>query len=133
MTISERIFALMKEKGITPRELSRLTNIPYSTISDWKNKNNNPASDKIMSLCRILGVAPETLLGDPDFTINGLPKMDFTYATDPQELRLVESFRKLPADGREMLWNNISGMLRLMAISNSQNNLNDSNTPKSDE
>ncbi len=51
MLISERIFELLKEKGITQKEFSELTGISQSTISDWKRKKTNPASDKIMLIC----------------------------------------------------------------------------------
>ncbi len=47
MTIQQRIFYIMKEKGISQAELSRRTGISTSTICDWKKKNNTPSSDKL--------------------------------------------------------------------------------------
>lgn len=40
MTISERIFELMKEKNLTQKEFSKRAHIPESTISDWKKKRS---------------------------------------------------------------------------------------------
>ena len=62
MTISDRIFELMKQKNIKQKDFSTLTGIPQSTISDWKKKSTNPASDKIMAICEALDVTPYYLL-----------------------------------------------------------------------
>lgn len=62
MIISERIFKLLKEKGMSQKEFSLRTGISQSTISDWKRKNTNPASDKIMLICDVLEISPYELL-----------------------------------------------------------------------
>lgn len=62
MIISERIFALLEEKGISQKEFSERTGISQSTISDWKRKKTNPASDKIMLICDVLKITPYELL-----------------------------------------------------------------------
>jgi transcriptional regulator with XRE-family HTH domain len=64
MKVSERIFLIMKEKGITALELSQKTGIAQATISDWNTKKTNPGSDKIMKICKALEVTPEELLQD---------------------------------------------------------------------
>jgi transcriptional regulator with XRE-family HTH domain len=67
MIISERIFMLMEEKGVSQLEMATRTGIAQSTISDWKRKKTNPSADKIMSICDVLDVSPfEVLhLGQP--------------------------------------------------------------------
>lgn len=62
MTISERIFVLLKERGFTQKEFSKKTGIAESTISDWKKKGTNPVSDKILVICDVLEVSPYYLL-----------------------------------------------------------------------
>lgn len=62
MIISERIFMLLEERGISQKEFSEKTGISQSTISDWKRKKTNPASDKIMIICDVLKVTPYQLL-----------------------------------------------------------------------
>ena len=62
MTISERLFLIMKEKNISMPELSRMTGISRHTIYDWQKKNTNPGSDKIMVICDALNISPEELL-----------------------------------------------------------------------
>ena len=64
MIISERIFKLMEERGMTQIEFARKTGISQSTISDWKRKKTNPAADKIMVICEVLNVSPYDILQD---------------------------------------------------------------------
>ena len=51
-----KIFELMRERGISQKELSKRTGIPTSTISDWKQKGTVPSSDKIIAICKALNV-----------------------------------------------------------------------------
>ena len=62
MTISERMFQIMDERGITQYKLSQMTGISTRTISDWRSKKTNPGADKIMMICEALQVSPEALL-----------------------------------------------------------------------
>ena len=62
MTVGERIFYLLKEKNMTQVEFSKRTGIATTTISDWRKKNTNPGSDKILLICAALDVTPEQLL-----------------------------------------------------------------------
>ena len=48
MTISQRIFALLREKKLSQKELSEYTGISPAAISSWKSKGTNPSSDKIV-------------------------------------------------------------------------------------
>jgi len=66
MTISERIFDLIKVRGMTQKEFSEKTGIAQSSISDWKRKKTNPVSEKILIICEVLNVTPYELLGGTD-------------------------------------------------------------------
>lgn len=66
MTISERIFDLIKKRGMTQKEFSEKTGIAQSSISDWKRKKTNPVSEKILIICDVLNVTPYELLGGTD-------------------------------------------------------------------
>ena len=61
-TVSDKIFELLKERNMSQKEFSQRTGIAESTISDWKKKNNNPVSDKVLIICEVLGVTPYELL-----------------------------------------------------------------------
>lgn len=66
MTISEKIFDLLREQGMSQKEFSERTGIAQSSISDWKRKKTNPVAEKILVICQVLGVTPYELLGDTD-------------------------------------------------------------------
>jgi transcriptional regulator with XRE-family HTH domain len=55
MTISEKIFELLRERGMTQKEFAQATGIAESSISDWKRKKTNPVSEKILIICEVLG------------------------------------------------------------------------------
>lgn len=62
MTVSQRIFKILDQRKMTQKEFSEKTGIPQSTISDWRKKNTNPASDKILIICNTLDITPYELL-----------------------------------------------------------------------
>ena len=64
MKVSERIFKIMEEKGISQLELSKGAGIGQSTISDWKTKKTNPGADKLMKIAAVLDVSVEEILQD---------------------------------------------------------------------
>jgi len=66
MKISEKIFELMAEEGISQIELSKRTGITQSTICDWKKKGTNPSANKIMNIANALKINPEKLLVDDE-------------------------------------------------------------------
>lgn len=101
MLISDRIFQILKEKSITQKEFSEKTGIPQSTISDWKGKRLNPASDKIMAICNVLDVSPAELLsGTSDEKWN----MDcVTLPKDSEDHILLDQIRSLSPESRSRL------------------------------
>ena len=66
MTISERIFDLLKKRGMSQKEFSEKTGIAQSSISDWKRKKTNPVSEKILIICEVLDIGPYELLAGTD-------------------------------------------------------------------
>lgn len=66
MTISERIFEILEDRGMSQKEFATKTGISQSSISDWKRKKTNPVSDKILIICDVLGVTPYELLAGTD-------------------------------------------------------------------
>lgn len=101
MLISERIFELIKEKGITQKEFSIRTNIPQSTVSDWKSKRLNPSSDKLLIICKVLGTNPNDLLSEADS--EGI-SWDFAGVKNSKdEQLLLEAFRKMDDKSKERI------------------------------
>lgn len=104
MTVGQRIFYLLKEKNMTQVEFSKRTGIATTTISDWRKKNTNPGSDKIMLICAALEITPEYLLSgvceDSDRGKN-INYMVLPQGTD--ERMLLELFNDMPWPERARL------------------------------
>lgn len=101
MTISERIFKILKEKSITQKEFSEKTGIPQSTISDWKHKHINPSAEKIMIICDVLDISPSELLTG---TSNEKWNVDYVIVSKgSDEYLLLEQIRNLPQGTMERI------------------------------
>ncbi len=101
MVISERIFYILEEKGITQKEFSEHTGISQSTISDWKRKKTNPSADKILKICETLNVTPYELLSERNDMV--VDKVDYLIALNDQEAFVLEGFRSLDNRKKERL------------------------------
>lgn len=102
MIVSERIFDVMSRRKMSQKEFSIKTGISQSTISDWKNKGTNPASDKIMIICDVLGMSPaELLTGSEGSGAEEMKYIAIDKGTD--EYFLVEKYRKMDNDLRQRL------------------------------
>ena len=96
MTIGQRIFYLLEEKHMTQKEFSDRTGIATTTISDWRKKNTNPGSDKIMSICAALDVTPEYLLSGVTEDSDGGRNIDYmVIPTGTEERELIEIFNDM--------------------------------------
>jgi Predicted transcriptional regulators len=102
MMISERIFALMRERGISQKELSDQTGISQSTISDWKRKKTNPSADKLKIICDVLRVTLYELLADSHEA--EIHPMDYIIVDKGSEdYALLAEYHALPNAYRERL------------------------------
>lgn len=104
MTISDRVFAKLDELKMSQKTFSCLTGIPQSTISDWRKKKTNPNSDKILIICKVLGVSPEWLLSGIE-TVGNRSNPQEWYAVDASTDtgHLISMFNKLDQKKQERL------------------------------
>lgn len=67
MTIVERMFEVMEQKGIKAVDLATKINVSKSVISTWKKRNTDPPANFIVQICEFLGVSIQFLItgGDP--------------------------------------------------------------------
>lgn len=102
MIISERIFELLQEKGISQKELSDRTGISQSTISDWKRKKTNPSADKLKVICDVLHITLYDLLGETEQ--NSRQNADYIIVNkESEDYLLLAEYHKLPKTYRERL------------------------------
>ena len=95
MIISEKIFELLKAKGMNQKEFALATGISQSTISDWKTKKTNPAADKIMVICDVLNVTPEELLTSGEQFKSYEPEKMAYLSMDAEKYELIESVKQM--------------------------------------
>lgn len=95
MTISQRIFSILKEKKKKQKELSAYTGISEAAISDWKKKGTNPSSDKIFAIANFLEVSVEYLLTGEDRTTQNVSQSAITtgnHSTSTVNIGLQEAY-----------------------------------------
>ncbi|CBK74213.1 Predicted transcriptional regulators [Butyrivibrio fibrisolvens 16/4] len=96
MTISDRVFEKLQEQGMTQKEFSAQTGIPESTVSDWRKKKTNPAADKILIICKVLGVTPEWILSGIDADGGRSKPVDYYIVEKSSEQgKLIETFNNM--------------------------------------
>lgn len=88
MAIYEKIFARLDELHMSQTELSRRTGIATSTISDWRKKKINPQADRLVIICKVLGMSLVDLLCDREDEFQR-EEMDFFV----DEKHILELFR----------------------------------------
>lgn len=104
MTISEKIFDILDTKGISQKDFSHATGIPQSTISDWRKKKTNPASDKILVICNYLDVTPYQLLSNVKEEGTRANKVGYRIVVEgTEEDQLIEVYESLDMRARARL------------------------------
>lgn len=108
MTISERIFVLLKTKHLSQKELSEYTGLSPAAISSWKANGTNPSADKLIKICEFLNVTPYYLLtGQTDPSVPLVIAEDSSGYHNPyesDETDMITMFRKLrPIDQGRIL------------------------------
>ena len=63
MTTSEKIFKLLKDKGITRYRLSQDIGVSEGHISDWKSGKSRPTAERLVRLAKYFEVTTDYLLG----------------------------------------------------------------------
>ncbi|MBQ8030016.1 MAG: helix-turn-helix transcriptional regulator [Butyrivibrio sp.] len=94
MGIGSRICEILKERGITQKQFSKMTGIAESTISDWKRKGFNPSADKIGVICDALNIAMDELYGNGKGRLKRAAGADFSFAISEDEKSLIEIYRE---------------------------------------
>lgn len=95
MIISEKIFELIKEKGMSQKDFALATGISQSTISDWKTKHTNPAADKIMVICDVLGVTPIELLTSGEQFKSYEPEQKEEIVSSPEKRMIIDRVKAM--------------------------------------
>lgn len=95
MIISQKIFELIKARGMSQKDFAIKTGISQSTISDWKTKGTNPAADKIMVICDVLGVTPVELLSSGEQFKSYEPDKVVMVEPGTEKYMLIEAIKQM--------------------------------------
>lgn len=60
--MSRNLRRLMREKDVTPKEMSTKLDIPYTTLLSWMKADNYPRIDKIEAMAKYFGVMKSDLI-----------------------------------------------------------------------
>ena len=97
MDYIERIKKIKSERKITNEQLSELTGIPLGTLSKiLAGISDSPKLVNIVAIADALGC---TL----DYIVSGVSENTNNYTLTPEEISLVEDYRKLDTHGRELV------------------------------
>lgn len=107
----------LDDLSMSQSELSRRTGISTSTINDWKKKKINPQADKLVVICKALGMSLAELLGE-----DGAESSGTDYSAE--EKYLVECYRRSdnyvrkqhPKQWKKIKKRNIAVMLKMDGI-----------------
>ena len=81
MTISERLYNLRKEKGLSQEQLANELNVSRQTVSKWETGESTPDFDKIIPLCEFYGITSDELLsGKKDIVVAKEEKVHNNFA-----------------------------------------------------
>ena len=95
-TYLERIKQLKSSRKITNDKLSEMTGIPLGTLSKLlAGINDSPKLSNIVAISRALDCSL-------DWLITGVPANTHNYTLEPEEMMLVESYRKLDGYGKAL-------------------------------
>lgn len=120
MTISERIFKILKEKNMSQNAFAKQAGLAGSTVSDWKTKKTNPSADKIMDICRVLEVTPEQLLTgkgiDEDYVEYKWKKEKTVQEISKADIRILKDIHAMKEEQRKRLMKYMDTLKQLEAL-----------------
>lgn len=104
MTITERLFQLMKEKKITQNQLAEILNTKQATISSWKRRGTTPPLEYALDICKCLDISIGYLL-------TGEEAEEEHYTKDEQQLTQI--YRTTDQIGKQRIMEYASEMQEL--------------------
>ena len=120
MTISERIFKILKDKNMSQNAFAKQAGLAGSTVSDWKTKKTNPSADKIMDICRVLEVTPEQLLTgkgiDEDYVEYKWKKEKTVQEISKADIRILKDIHAMKEEQRKRLMKYMDTLKQLEAL-----------------
>lgn len=93
----KRLNSILQKRNLSQADLSKMTGIRSSSISDWLNGKYEPKQDKISIIADALNISPVWLIGYDDAA-----SQPESYYVDPEAAEFAEYLRTRP--GARMLF-----------------------------
>lgn len=90
MTISERMFATLDNKGLSASGLCKVLGIGTNQTTNWKQRNTDPPAKYIVLICEYLGCSLEYLLTGQE------TKKEPALGISENGREMLELYEKLP-------------------------------------
>jgi repressor LexA len=120
MTVSERIFAMMDERGLTKYQVAQGSGVPASSLTDWSRRGMEPSAAAVVKVAEFLRVPVGYFYGDQDkqdYTERSvrIPVLGRVQAGLPLEaIENVDGWEEIPAEwttgGREYFALKVNGL-----------------------
>lgn len=101
MTIIERIFVLMKQRGITQYRLSKDIGISEGVFPAWKKNTQKPSTDLVVKIAAYFNVTTDYLLGITENPETSAAKGYKDYSKD--ETDLISTYRQLTPNSKQIV------------------------------
>ena len=106
MTICERLFTEMDNRGLIAAELCRILDVKSNTVTNWRQRNTDPPAKYILPICDFLGCSPEYLLTGQE------TKKEPALGISENGRKMLEIYLLLDKEQQAFLLGEASGMLR---------------------
>ncbi|CAO5072779.1 HTH cro/C1-type domain-containing protein [Microcystis aeruginosa] len=73
LPIEKPLKALIKEAGLTQKELANRLGVNYSAVKFYVSGVNRPSIDIFSDMCRVLNQSPKTVMKSLGIDITGIP------------------------------------------------------------
>lgn len=124
-SFNNRLKSIITSRNITQANLSRMTGITQSSISDWLRGIYEPKQDKVDIVARALGVSPSYLMGWEDDNKDAAREGTLNFTSENisgEEKELLETYRNFSEEGREKVLDYVRDLERTgLYIKNSEN------------
>jgi len=86
MSWNEKVLSLMGQKGLTQKDLSKLSNITESSISRYLHSEKRPRLDIVVNIAKALNVETNYLLDEEDKSVSAYNTISTAVARYGNEL-----------------------------------------------
>ena len=101
----ERLYDLMRERGLTARRVTSDLNMSSTAFTDWKNGKSDPGVSSLSKLAPYFGVTIDYLITGKDSSAS---------RAEARERAFLEKLSLLPVSGPEKVSGYIDGILETL-------------------